>query len=134
MSPTAIVEQNEAIAIVDDDPAALQAMQFLLQVEGFGVRAYAGGRAFLDAAYSPGIACAIIDQNMPGLSGIEVVEQLRQSGMRLPVILVTATSSAKLVARAKVAGVDCVIEKPIFGSGLTDAIRACLAPNGDGRG
>jgi two-component system, LuxR family, response regulator FixJ len=127
MSSAALARTHEPVAIVDDDPGALQALRFLLQVEGFEVSAFGGGRAFLEAVQRHGSSCLVIDQNMPGMTGLEVIESLRRNGMHIPAIMMTASPDSELDGRARAAGVEHVIEKPVFGDLLAHAIRQCLS-------
>jgi two-component system, LuxR family, response regulator FixJ len=123
--PHSAVEAR-SLAIVDDDPGALTGLAFLLEVEGYRTRTFKSGREFLDVAAGDLPDCLIIDQNMPSMTGLEVIDRLRQAGRSLPIIMITATPSAGLSRMAEAAGVNCIVEKPIFGSELSEAIRKCL--------
>ncbi len=99
------------VAIVDDDPAVLDSLRFLLEVSGHEVAVYASGRQFLaDRTARP--KCLIVDQHMPDMTGLELVARLRGDGDGLRVMLITGSLSGAIVARAALIGIDKVLEKP----------------------
>ena len=61
------------VAVVDDDPAVCGSLKFSLELEGFAVRTYHSGAEFLAAGKFRDCKCFIIDQRMPGMSGMEVI-------------------------------------------------------------
>jgi two-component system, LuxR family, response regulator FixJ len=112
------------VAIVDDDPAVLESLKFLLEVAGYAVGAYASATAFLqDRAARP--SCLILDQHMPAMTGLELATQLRSEGVRIPVLLVTAELSSKIVACAHKVGIERVIEKPLAEGDLLNFVEGC---------
>ena len=113
------------VFVVDDDPAVRNSLKFSLELEGFAVRLYADGRELLADSHLPAYGCLVIDQVMPGKSGLDVVEALRQRGISNPAVLTVSGSSQQVHRRAAAAGIT-VIEKPFFGNALIDAIRASL--------
>lgn len=126
MPDTMVTTRGSSLAIVDDDPGALGALRFLLELDGYKIQAFRSGSEFLEAAERELPDCLVLDQNMPGMTGLEVAVRLRRTGAKLPIIMITATPSAALSVEAKAVGIDRVIEKPIFGSELTEAIEGCL--------
>jgi two-component system, LuxR family, response regulator FixJ len=115
------------ILVIDDDCAVRNSLKFSLELEGFAVRMYANGRALLDDAHHlPTSGCLVVDQLMPGMSGLDVVQALRLRGISMPAVLITSSASCLLRQRAAAAGV-AVVEKPFFGNGLVDTIRSLIA-------
>jgi len=99
------------VAIVDDDPAVLDSLKFLIEVAGHAVATYASAGKFLeDLVVRP--ACLIVDQHMPGMTGLELAERLRRSGAGVPVMLITGSPSPAIVAKAAQLGIVRVLEKP----------------------
>ena len=92
--------QRPVVLVVDDDPAVLNTLTFSLKVEGFAVRAYASGRELLDDPVLPVHGCLVIDQRLPGMSGLELVASLRARKVSLPAILIT-TTRARCCASAR---------------------------------
>jgi two-component system response regulator FixJ len=114
------------IAVVDDDPAVLASLKFALEVEGFGVRIYADAQAMLDDGHFADYGCVIVDQNMPAMTGLDLVARLRDQSVSVPAILITSQPSSNLRVRARNAGVP-IVEKPLLGNALIDKIRVLVA-------
>lgn len=113
------------IAIVDDDAAVCGSLKFVLELEGFVVRAYGSAAEMLAVGDIGGYDCLVIDQAMPGLSGMELIANLRSQKVTTPAILVISEPNAALSTRAAAANIP-IIEKPLFGNALVDGIRrAC---------
>jgi two-component system, LuxR family, response regulator FixJ len=113
------------VIIVDDDHAVRDALKFWLEVEGFSVRTYAAGVDLLNETALPTDGCLVIDQNMPGMKGLELVSRLRERALGARAILVTSDPSATVRERAARARVP-IVEKPLLGTGLIDLIRTLL--------
>ena len=97
------------VAVVDDDLAVLDSLKFLLEAAGYTVAAYSSAIAFLADRTAP--ACLIVDQHMPVMSGLELIALLRQEAADVPVLMITGSPSASIVARANKLGA-AVLEKP----------------------
>ena len=113
------------ILVVDDDAAVLSSLKFCLEIEGFDVRLFAHAEHLLSEPDLPGFGCLIIDYHMPGMTGLELLAKLRSSGIELPAILITGPPGIPLRRQAAVAGV-AIVEKPVLGNALTEAIRGAL--------
>ncbi len=104
--------QTGGVAIVDDDPAVLDSLKFLLEVSGHTVETYASGDDFLHNRRARP-ACLILDQHMPHMTGLELTARLRTAGEDLPVLLITGSPSPAIASRAAQLGVEAVLEKPL---------------------
>ena len=116
---------SRLIVIVDDDSAVRHSLKFSLEVEGFAVCAFSAAADLLNAPDLPDCACLVIDQNMPGMSGLDLVARLRDRRVSVPAILITSHPSAVVSTRAAHAGV-AIVEKPFLGTTLIDSIRAAV--------
>jgi len=115
------------VAVVDDDPAVCGSLKFALELEGFAVRTYHSGAELLHAGDLKDCNCLVIDQRMPGMTGMELVEVLRERLVLTPAILIISHGNAALSARAQKAAVP-IVEKPLLGNALMERIReACWA-------
>jgi FixJ family two-component response regulator len=112
------------VAIIDDDLAALQSLQFLLEVRGHIVAAYQSASAFL-AAGDTKVACMIVDHHMPHMSGLELVGALRNAGVGCRIMLMTGASSAPIRDIAASLGVFKVVQKPPAEDELAEFVRGC---------
>ena len=111
--------------IVDDDAAVRAALAFTLELEGFGVECFGSGEALLQQALPATGACLLIDERLPGISGLDALLTLRARHVTLPAILMTSHPDRVLRSAARDAGVP-ILEKPLLGDALTLAIRAAL--------
>jgi DNA-binding response OmpR family regulator len=114
------------ILIVDDDLSVLQALNFALDIEGFHVETCDSGEALLARPAPPPPDCLVVDQRLPGISGVEALTVLRERGVNTPAILITTAPGPALEAQARSMGVR-IVEKPLAGGELPAAIRAILA-------
>jgi FixJ family two-component response regulator len=120
------------VIVVDDDVAVRNSLKFSLEVEGFAVRVYSSGLDLLNDAELPPGGCLVIDQNMPGMSGLDLVGRLRAREVAAPAILITSYPTAVLRERAAKAGV-IIVEKPFLGTVLVDRIRDLSSHDGAAR-
>jgi len=114
------------IAVVDDDPAVCNSLKFSLELEGFAVRTYHSGVEFLAAGSFHDCNCLIIDQRMPGMSGMELISELRKREVSAPAILIISQVNKVLSARAAEARVP-IVEKPFLNNALVEKIREVCA-------
>lgn len=84
------VDEDPVVRIVDDDDGDREALAFMLESSGWKVQAYSSARDFLvnDAPSQPG--CVVLDVRMPGMTGLELQEEMNRRGFRLPIIFLTA--------------------------------------------
>ena len=114
------------IAVVDDDPAVCSSLKFSLELEGFAVRVYRNGAEFLATDSLADCKCFVIDQRMPGMSGMQGISELRGRNISTPAILIISQPSRVLSARAAEADVP-IIEKPLLNNALVEKIREVCA-------
>jgi two-component system response regulator FixJ len=114
------------IFIVDDDSATRDSLWVLLDCVGLEAREFASAEAFLEARQLANKDCLVLDVHMPGMSGIELLEQLRQRGDKIPVIIITGQPSTTNDKRARAAGALAVLEKPFKPSEILGLVRQAL--------
>jgi two-component system response regulator FixJ len=102
---------TKTIAVIDDDEAARQSLAFLLGAEDYRVETFESAVAFLEQA-SNRFTCIIVDQHMPEMTGLELVEQLRSGVRRIPVMLLSGALTEVDLIRADQLQVEKVLEKP----------------------
>lgn len=111
-----------AIFVVDDDEPVRDSTTALLEAHGMPVNAYPSADALLGAVELQRGDCLIIDNHMPGTTGIELVETLRARDILIPIIMFTGRADASLKQRAIRAGVLIVLDKPVNEDHLLQAI------------
>jgi two-component system CheB/CheR fusion protein len=117
---------GSVIYIVDDDSHIRTAMRAVLEADGQSVEDYASCEAFLDA-YQPGRqACLLIDAYLPCMSGLELLQHLREGRYRLPAIMMTGSSDVSMAVDAMRTGAIDFIEKPVGREELLAGVARAL--------
>jgi two-component system, LuxR family, response regulator FixJ len=129
---------NPIVHIVDDDAAVRQSLAFLLGSAGLAVRLYDSATAFLAGLPELKGGCLITDMRMPGMTGLELLHELRAKSCGLPAIVVTGHGDVPLAVEAMKAGAVDFIEKPFDQEAILSAVQAALdraggGDNGDGQ-
>lgn len=119
------------IFIVDDDPSVRTSLTRLLRSVDYEAQAFGNSAEFLDGLDAAGqnVACVILDVRMPGMSGVALQEVINRRAPQVPVIVLTATDDADLLAMAATAGVASVFRKPCEAEVLLRAVAAAIAPD-----
>ena len=113
------------IAVVDDDAAVRNSLKFSLEIDGFSIRTYASAEELLGSGNLDNFQCLVVDQDMPRMTGLELVTALRAQGVKVPALLISGRLTPAVTRQASVAGIP-VVEKPFLGNGLIDSIRAAV--------
>ena len=117
------------VFVVDDDDSAREALELLLEAEGFAVRTYSSARGVLGETQVPANSCLVTDYHMPGMDGLELADELRIRGNSIPAILVTGDPNRNVLDRAAAAHVP-VIEKLNSANSVVQRIREVVkGPN-----
>jgi FixJ family two-component response regulator len=118
---------KERICIVDDDEWVADSLKVLLETFGFDVQSYSSGSDFLADNRRCATGCLIIDQHMPAMDGLDVVDRLQKQGVQLPTILISGRLDTKARERATSLGVTNIVEKPFAAGPLVELIRTALS-------
>lgn len=116
------------ICIVDDDDAVRDSMRALLESHRMRVCAFSSANALLSSDALEDIDCFVLDFQMPGMNGLELVEALRHRGVGSAAILVSALAVAGSTERLRRAGVIASLMKPVSEGELIDWIQRALKP------
>jgi two-component system response regulator MprA len=115
-----------AILVVDDDAGLRRAVRRVLVAQGFDVDVAGGGDEALARLRQASYDLVVLDVMMPGSDGIEVCEQLRAVGDRLPVLMLTARDAVRDRVAGLEAGADDYLLKPFANEELVARVRALL--------
>ena len=116
------------ILVVEDDASMREAIESLLAAAAVDSLMYETAEALLaDSVSADAAACVVSDLKLPGMSGLELLSELRLRGAGSPVILITAHDSPALRAEAARRGVAAYLAKPFLGRELLTAIRDATA-------
>jgi two-component system, LuxR family, response regulator FixJ len=114
------------IYVVDDDDGVRNSLRFLLKSVGLTARTLASAREFLET-YKPGQpGCVVLDVRMPGMSGLELQQQLNLRGAIIPVIFITGHGDIPMAVEAMQHGAFDFLQKPFRDQDLIDRIQRAL--------
>jgi FixJ family two-component response regulator len=116
---------QKTILVVDDDAALRASLEFILGVEGYAVRVYANARELLDDADLPKHGCLVVDQRLPDIDGLQLIDAMRDRDVKLPAILITTHPTQALRRRAEAAKIP-IVEKPLITGTLFQQIGAAF--------
>ena len=111
------------VCVVDDDLAVREAVENLLRSEGFEVETFASAQRFMERARMEPPACLILDVNLPGLSGLDLQQELVDAGIPIPIIFLTGHGNIPMSVRAMKAGAMEFLTKPFNADDLLNAIH-----------
>jgi FixJ family two-component response regulator len=117
---------RRTVAVIDDDASIRRSVRRLLNAYGFPAMEYASAEAFLNRDPEAAIDCLVLDIDLGGMSGIELQRRLKEAGLNLPVIFITALEDNRLRTEAEQAGCIAYLRKPFAGSVLIAAIKRAL--------
>ncbi|WP_066710263.1 response regulator transcription factor [Celeribacter ethanolicus] len=121
------MSDNGLIHIVDDDRAVREGLGFLLGSLGLEIETHSSALAFLDALDATAtVGCILADVRMPGMSGLELLDELAQRQCPLPVIMITGHGDVPMAVKAMRAGAMDFFEKPVQGMALIERIKEAL--------
>ncbi len=116
------------VYVVDDDEAVRDSTRWLLEANGFEVSTFASAEEFLSKLPDPEpIACLLLDVRMPGMSGLELHEELSRRGSTLPVIFVTGHGDVPMAVSRMKKGAYDFLEKPFSDTQLRELVTDCLS-------
>jgi FixJ family two-component response regulator len=120
-------ERSPVISVVDDDVAARSSLRLLLKSLGLAATAYESAAAFL-AGYDPEQpGCLLLDIRMPGMSGLELQEELNQRGTLAPIIFITGHGDVAMAVEAMQHGAFDFLQKPFRDQELLDRVQRAIA-------
>lgn len=119
------------IHIVDDDSVLRAGLRMALEEEGRNVEDYGSAEAFLAAYHPEPGACLLVDAYLPGMSGLDLLKRLRESGHSLPAIMITGNSDVPMAVQAMKTGAFDFIEKPVSRAELLASVDRALEQSKD---
>ncbi len=123
------MESSATVFIVDDSSAARESLAAMLKARGVVVQTYASAKQFLADVDRISQGCLIVDVRMPGMTGLELQQQLQANGILLAVIMVTGHGDVQMAVRAMQAGAVAYLEKPCQQAELWRNVELALEKN-----
>ncbi len=125
--------ESPTVFVIDDDPAVRQSVCMLVESSGHHVAAFDSAQAFLDIYTPDQTGCVVTEVRLPGMSGVQLQEELSDRGFTIPVILMTGYGDVATAVRALKAGAIDFLEKPFTGQVLLDLIEDAVKMDGNVR-
>jgi FixJ family two-component response regulator len=126
-------ERQPIVFVVDDDEAVRSSLRLLLKSVGLAAAALPSAQEFL-ATYDPQQpGCLVLDVRMPGMSGLELQQQLNLRGAIIPVIFITGHGDVPMAVEAMQHGAFDFLQKPFRDQDLIDRIQRALAKDKQNR-
>jgi DNA-binding NtrC family response regulator len=131
-------EKNALVCIVDDDRGTRESLSNLIRSAGLSVQTFSSAQEFLAAERPKAPGCLVLDVQLPGLSGLDLQQELAKAGIKIPIIFITGYGDIPTSVRAIKAGALEFLTKPVNREDLLHAVQQAIArdhtarqPNGD---
>jgi two-component system response regulator FixJ len=121
------MQSTNLVHLIDDDEAVRSSLAFLLSTAKIGVQTYESATAFLAALPDAKTGCVVTDVRMPGMSGLDLLRELKARKLAMPVIVITGHGDVQLAVEAMKIGAADFIEKPFDDDVLLAAVRGALS-------
>ncbi|CAA0086439.1 Transcriptional regulatory protein TdiR [Starkeya nomas] len=118
------------IFIVDDDAAVRDALSLVLSLEGYHVRGFSDGAAFLSVARSHVPSCVVLDVHMPGRSGLDILKELEADRYPAPIFIISGQGDIPMAVDAIRHGALDFIEKPFDADTVVERVREAIEAHG----
>jgi two-component system, LuxR family, response regulator FixJ len=120
------MEAEATVFVIDDDADLRESLGWLLESAGLRFRGYSTAEEFLAEYKSDEPGCLLLDVRMPGLSGLDLQDELRRRGVPPPIIIMTGHARVPMAVRALKGGAIDFIKKPFSDQSLLDQVRKAI--------
>jgi FixJ family two-component response regulator len=118
-----MTENRPIVFVVDDEPAICLSLQRLVRSVGLEAQTFSSAQEFLGAKRPDGPGCLVLDVRLPGLSGLDLQQELLNAKVDLPIVFITGHGDIPMTVRAMKAGAVEFLTKPFRDQDLIDAIQ-----------
>ena len=119
-------EKDPIVYVVEDNTAVREALDSLIRSVGFRVQTFGSGQEFLRTKRPSVPSCLVLDVRLPGLSGLELQQELSRANTPIPIIFITGHGDIPMSVRAMKAGALEFLVKPFRDQDLLDAIHLAI--------
>lgn len=119
--------ERPLLSVVDDDEMLRESLPDLLRDLGFTAIAFSSGKDFLSSGYVDKTSCLILDVAMPGMSGLDLQEELKRRGYTIPIIFITGQKDEEIRDQALKQGAAKFLYKPFNDDVLLNAVKETLS-------
>src|ERR1700757_5067324 len=119
-------EKNPFVFVVDDDASIRESLKDLIESAGLNVQTFASAQEFLASPRSDAASCLVLDVQLPGLSGLDLQQELTKRDVQLPIIFITGHGDIPMTVRAMKAGALEFLTKPFHDQDLLYAVEQAM--------
>lgn len=124
-----VAPERALVSVVDDDESVRESLPDLLREFGFAARAFSSAEEFLSSDCIGQTRCLILDLAMPGMNGLDLQQELKSRGKKIPIIFITAQKDEDIHQQALNEGVVDFLYKPFSDTALLDAVNVAVSAN-----
>ena len=124
-----IAAEHNSIAVIDDDPSIGRMLCRVMAAEGLSVQWFKSAEEFLDSPSRGNYACLVLDVNLPGMSGVQLQQQLNDAGIEPHTVFISGQADDTIRQQVLTAGAAGFLNKPFS----IDALLECLHQGAIGR-
>ena len=118
------------VFVIDDDPSVLKGLARLLKSLGFNAETFASAELFLGREHYDGVGCIVLDVRMPGLSGMDLQDELSRADYSMPIIFITGHGNIPMSVQAMKRGAVDFLTKPFDDEELLEAVKKAIERDG----
>ncbi|HEX4944683.1 MAG TPA: response regulator [Usitatibacteraceae bacterium] len=134
MPPLAAADPSEpTVYVIDDDESIRELLTWLMKRNAIRAEAFPNAKSFLKACRPGARGCLILDLYMPGMSGLDLQQYLKEVGIEMPVIFLSGRADVPKAVLAVKSGAIDFIEKPFDYRQIVDLVRECIRRDGESR-
>ena len=128
------MDEQDTVFLIDDDPSVRDSLTLLLSLKGIRTQPFATAESFIETYRPEWRGCVLTDLRMPGMTGLELQEALRERHIEVPVVVLTAHGDVATARAALKNGAFDFLEKPIDDAMLLDVLHNALRVDRERRG
>ena len=117
---------DQIVHVVDDDEALRDSLVWMLEANGYTVAAHASADSFLVGLTDGMTGCVLLDVRMPGMSGLEALQSIRDHDPAARVLMVSAMGQQKMIVEALEYGAMDFLVKPFQPTKVLETVKKCL--------
>jgi FixJ family two-component response regulator len=121
-----MTSERSLVSVIDDDESVRESLPDLLRQFGFAAVAFASAEAFLDSQLVGRTRCLVLDVAMPGMSGLDLQQELTRRHWEIPIVFITATGDQTIGPRVLAQGAVACLSKPFSDTALLYALNAAV--------
>ena len=121
-----MTELKPTVFVIDDDASVRKSLSRLLRSLGFDMETFASAEQFLERERYQGVGCIVLDVRMPGLSGMDLQDELNKAGYTLPIVFITGHGEIPMSVQAMKRGAVDFLSKPFDEDELLRAVNEAI--------